>query len=508
MLYKAFRTKEGKIITAILGVIIIIACGIVVINNIKIDRQAKQAVMAENYLKAGNYEQAVEAYQQAMSIANSDKELLMIGLSDAYVGMQDFDKALEILRSYYQKTSAVKIKDKIEEVTSAKTDYEFLQSISRGDRYFANKEYDKAITEYEKAKLIKSKDPASYEKIAQAYIAKGDYTLAKKKVLEGQEILKNQELDETMALVDSFVYKAQYDEIIEQAEEYVYQENYENSIQKYNEAMALLPREAEAYLGLAKVYILQEEYDQAILILSNETLLIENKEIKELFDQATHLKEVEDQRNSILSELIGAMKNLDMNKVKAVLGLAFFKENIVGDIPIFYGSSEGDISRGYGLIIIDKNNIYYGDIKNGIKNGLGTYFTLVNEAEGNYLYYNGEWNNDLPSGVGKTVEAVVLLDELGEKIEEQTVTEGIFYNGYENDTMKKRFYRNGEETGSVLYSAQEGVPQSITEETTQEGEEGSYPIGKLIIKGEQTEQYYFAEPNTVWGFAPYIKRVK
>ena len=50
------------------------------------------------------------------------------------------------------KTNAVK--EKIEEISAKKADHSFYQLISFGDTYFSNEEYNKAIDEYEKAKLI------------------------------------------------------------------------------------------------------------------------------------------------------------------------------------------------------------------------------------------------------------------------------------------------------------------------------------------------------------------
>ena len=187
MLYGGFRTKERKIIAVILGMVIIAAVWMIAGAHDKDERPTEQAVMAENYLNTGSYEEAVKAYEEALEQKGNDQEALCIGLSDAYVGLKDYDKALEVLHSYYDKLSTEKLKKKIEEVNSAKTDYEFFQSISRADVYFSNKEYDKAISEYEKAKLIKSKDIQSYQRIAQAYIKQEEYDKARNEVIEGYE---------------------------------------------------------------------------------------------------------------------------------------------------------------------------------------------------------------------------------------------------------------------------------------------------------------------------------
>jgi len=506
MLRGVFRTKEGKIIAAILGLVVIIIGVFISTNHSGNEQFTEQAVMAENYLKAGSYEQAVDAYTKALSIKNSDLQLLSIGLAEAYVGMNDYDAALEVLRTCYQKTSGIKIKEKIEEVTSAKTDYEYLQSISRADVYFTNKEYDKAITEYEKAKLIKSKEVTSYKRIVEAYIEIEKYDLAREEVLEGQALTQSEDLAELIAKVDSCLLKNQYETTVEQAAEYIYQENYEDGIAKYEEAILLLPEEAMAYKGLAETYLTQEKYNKAVLLLQDTVKHIKNDELENLLEAATSLKEAEDQKNNILSELYHGLQDRDVDKITEVLNMDVFKEKIAVETPIYYGLGEGDFLKDYGMIIYDSENVYFGDIKQGIKKGTGIYFMLKSVKQG-YYYYDGNWNNDIPNGVGKTVDVSAQVKEDDEEYTSKTVTEGLYYNATENDKMNKYFYLNGEETGRVGYSAKKGVPMPMTMQNNQpapstEGE--AYIIGLLYLGDQSTGEYYSVYPKTIWGVKPFM----
>ncbi|MDD3173726.1 MAG: hypothetical protein PHF63_08720 [Herbinix sp.] len=291
MLAGVFRTKERKVIIVSM-VIVIMMIGIFIMIDYSDNKRFKeQAVMAENYLEAGNYEQAVEAFQKAMSMKDSNQQLLTIGLSDAYVGMDEYDMALEVLRSCYEKTSGNKIKKKIEEVTSKKTEYEYLQAASRAEVYFSNKEYDKAIAEYEKAKLIKSKEVKSYKRIAQAYMEKGEYDLAQEEILEGQELTQDESLKELLIIVDNYLNKKQYELLINEASEYINQENYNDGIAKYEEAIAFLPKESTAYIGLAETYIIQKEYNKAYLFLQTTIKLVESKKLEDLLNKVSVLKE-------------------------------------------------------------------------------------------------------------------------------------------------------------------------------------------------------------------------
>ena len=52
----------------------------------------KQTVMAQELLESGNYNEAIEAYQKAMSMKYGDEELLSVGLAEAYAGFTNMIK--------------------------------------------------------------------------------------------------------------------------------------------------------------------------------------------------------------------------------------------------------------------------------------------------------------------------------------------------------------------------------------------------------------------------------
>ena len=74
--------------------------------------------MAKEYLDSGSFEEAQEAYREALSMDYGDKELMSIGLAEAYAGVHDYDKALEVLRSRYEIHKTTEVKEKIEEITA------------------------------------------------------------------------------------------------------------------------------------------------------------------------------------------------------------------------------------------------------------------------------------------------------------------------------------------------------------------------------------------------------
>jgi tetratricopeptide (TPR) repeat protein len=507
MLCGIFRTKERKVIAAILGTMIVI--GVIIISTASKSGQIdEQAVMAENYLNAGSYENAVEAFIRALSMKNSDQEALSIGLAQAYVGLEEFDEALEVLRACYQKKPTMKLEQEIEEVTSAKLDYEFLQSISRADVYFSNKEYDKAISVYEEAKLIKSKEGTSYARIAQAYIEQGKYDLAREEVLEGIEITRNEELEQLLVTIDTYLLKEDYELMVAQAKEYVYQENYEDGIAKYQEAIELLPTQSAAYKDLAQLYLERKEYSLAITLLTEAMKHTNDSELRELLSTARVYKEAEEEREKVFAELNKAIKDRDFDQIMAVMETEIYREIISAKAPVYYGASEGDISKGEGLIIYKADQLYYGDIINGMKQGSGIYFMLTEHTYGTgYYYYDGEWNNDIPNGSGKVV-SVSKAKKNGESYTETTVTVGIYYNALEDGTMKKYFYKDDEETGMIRYLAQNGVP--LSEGTTKRVPSptpttSAYSISEIYLHGKSTGEVYLADPGAVWGVEPFLR---
>ena len=507
ILHRGYQAKEGKTLRILLELILLLAVIMVLINSSEKKQYEEQVTVAEKYLQQGNYEQAVEIYLKAMSMKGSDLKLLTIELADAYIGLNDYDKALETLRTRYQKSSETEIKEKIEEVTSAKTEYEYLQSISRADVYFLNEEYDKAITEYEKAKDINNDEITSYQKIAEAYVKQGKYDLAREEVLEGQEITQSDLLEDTLAMVDYHLHEAQYEGILAGAKDFVYQENYEDGIAKYQEAIALLPKEAEAYNGIAEVYLTRKDYNQAAVFLRNAVKTVKSKLLEDLLEDADQLKEEEDEKKKLLLNLYQAFESSDYNAVIDIMNMELFTKTIVKDPPIYYNIGIQSQVNEEMMIIVDSENVYYGRIESGIKKGIGTYFTITRDASMNkYYYYEGEWSKGIPNGVGKTVEVETVLGDDAVSYISQTVTEGTFYNALENGTMYKQFYVNGAETEKVQYSAAQGIPIPMAEPYSRitSSLEEDYAIGEIEKDDINTGELYDVKPDTRWGVTAFM----
>ncbi len=269
MIKELFSRNKKRWIIA-LAVLVFLIAGLITYNTyVARKKYEEQAVMAQEYLEAGSYEEAIEAYRKAMSMKYGNKEALAIGLAESYAGIHDYDKALEVLRSRYEERKTTTVKEKIEEITARKADYNFYQLISYGDTFFSNGEYDKAIKEYEKAKLIKSKEEITYIKIADSYIAMEKYDLAKEEIQEGMALTESDKLEVKLGFVEGKLKEKKYEEILNQASEYIYQENYEEALNNYAEAIRLMPQVDTAYNQMAELYLTLNEYDTARAILRN-----------------------------------------------------------------------------------------------------------------------------------------------------------------------------------------------------------------------------------------------
>ena len=462
----------------------------------------EQTVMAGEYLEAGNYEDAIVAYNKALSMKYGDKEVLSIGLAEAYVGLNNYDKALEVLRNRYQVRGTITIKEKIEEITAKRTEYNFYQAMSYGDTYFSNGEYSNAIVEYEKAKIIKSKEAISYVKIAKCYISMEEYALAKDEILRGLAITESRELERLLTVVEDELKNVQYENLLSKASEYVHQENYDEAFSQFNEAIWLMPDKDTAYNQMAEVYISIDDYETAKYLLQNYLRSHKSEVSQEILEKSNKLIAQRVKKEKVLNELYTALGVVDVETITNIMKDSFFIDEIATKTPLYYSPS-GDIntSYGYGMLVQDAYNIYVGGFKESMRTGIGVMFTLLEGEDGQgCYYYQGEWSYGIPNGIGKTYIETHTIDNKGNKQKNTTKTSGVFANGLENSGMQKTFLVNDEEIGRVSYTAHEGIPKPLLDKNNRfipAKIPNHYVIGEIYLKGVSTGDYYSVESGTV-----------
>ena len=116
---RGFAAKKN-IIIIIIAAVLLIGGGITAIAVVN-SHSASSGVsddlqLAERYLSEQNYEQAVIEFQKVLEIEPMNVEAYL-GLADAYIGLGETDKAIEILQEGLEKTGDERIKDKLDALT-------------------------------------------------------------------------------------------------------------------------------------------------------------------------------------------------------------------------------------------------------------------------------------------------------------------------------------------------------------------------------------------------------
>ena len=281
----------------------------------------------------------------------------------------------------------------------------------------------------------------------------------------------------------------------------IYQENYEEAVKNLNEAIRLLPTRDTAYNQLAEIYISLKEYDAARSLLQNYLRSNVSKNSEELLDKANELIAQREETERILNELYTAVNLLDIKTITSIMNDSFFKDNIAAETPYYYSPSGNiNLMLGYGMLISDENTVYVGGFKNQMKEGIGILFRLKNQkGKPGWYYYQGEWSQNMPNGMGKTGEEITVKDSEGKKQKLTTKVSGTFSYGLENGAMQRIFYKDGEETGRVSYTAVDGIPSLYIDEDGQIPEHGTpdrYIIGEIYLNDEPTGEFYSVEAGT------------
>ncbi|MEZ3438082.1 MAG: leucine-rich repeat domain-containing protein [Oscillospiraceae bacterium] len=160
MVNKNFSFTKNIIIIIIASLLALGAGGTAVvlgISNIPANRVSRYMGAAERYLSEMNYEQAVIEFQRVLEIEPMNVDAYL-GLADAYVGLDDTKKALEILHEGFKRTEDERLRKCINEITipSSSNDIESDSSSSQtvsesavdsiGSVTILGEEYDIATT--------------------------------------------------------------------------------------------------------------------------------------------------------------------------------------------------------------------------------------------------------------------------------------------------------------------------------------------------------------------------
>lgn len=109
--FKKKMSNKGIIFGIIISVVIALAIGLGVYYSPN-NRISRQLDLGQKYLEMQNYEQAIYAFNEAITIDPMCVEAYL-GLADAHVGLDDLESALSVLKCGYELTQDERINAKI-----------------------------------------------------------------------------------------------------------------------------------------------------------------------------------------------------------------------------------------------------------------------------------------------------------------------------------------------------------------------------------------------------------
>lgn len=115
---RGFTSKKNLIFLILVAVLTFAIGGAVLVtgvSNTPENRLSRHMRAAERYLAEMDYERAVIEYQRALEIEPMNVDAIL-GLADAYIGLGDTDKVIEVLRDGLERTGDDRIRAKLEEL--------------------------------------------------------------------------------------------------------------------------------------------------------------------------------------------------------------------------------------------------------------------------------------------------------------------------------------------------------------------------------------------------------
>lgn len=161
------KKKSNSVLIGIVVTICTIACvataiavSIYVMNDIKRERLEEQLEEAEECYEKMDYEDAIEAYEDAIKIDPESKDAY-IGLAEVYVVMKEYEDAIEILEEGYDETESSAIRRKLQEIEELQEQYEARLAIQH-DYELADRIHSAVITSMMDPEVVTDEESNTY----------------------------------------------------------------------------------------------------------------------------------------------------------------------------------------------------------------------------------------------------------------------------------------------------------------------------------------------------------
>lgn len=215
-------------------------------------RITRSLELAEKYMLEKNYSSAQTEFKNVLAADDKCSEAY-IGIAEALAKINKIDDAIEILKQGFDKTGDEKIKQKINSLSVSG----YLEA---AEKYLSEKNYESAITEFEKVLAVDDKSLDAYTGTADAYVALGKTDKAIENLQKGFEKTKDDKLGAKLNTlkIDDFTQKGQ---------SCLEEKKYDDAIKNFQSVLELDKKNTASYAAIADAYIALNNVDKATEIL-------------------------------------------------------------------------------------------------------------------------------------------------------------------------------------------------------------------------------------------------
>ncbi len=232
--------KRRKIAVFIIVIAILAACGAVF--AVLYNRNPENVLARANrYLSEQNYEQAIGEYQRFIEI-DPNNAAAYSDLADAYVGVEQSNKAIETLKTGLDETNNEELSSKLVELLS-----------ESAHKQFDENNYEQAILEFERIVEIDRRNTLAYAGIADSYAALGNTDGVIKTLKTALEATSDESIKTKLV-----------DLLLESANTSLSDNNYEQATSVFEQVLEIDGKNINAYVGLADSYINHAGTDKAV----------------------------------------------------------------------------------------------------------------------------------------------------------------------------------------------------------------------------------------------------
>lgn len=481
-----------------IGIVLLLFCTLILVFiGVRVHKKQRFQNLFDHGVtdfEACDYANALIQFQKALQYDSTQKIEIVSYLADIYIALQDYESAAELLQDYYNKTNARELYIKFEDTLELLLDSQYEKSLERGNRYFNEQEYSKALHEYLDAYELHPDRNEIVELVVSAYIENRQIDEAKAFYASINGKFDADTLNHIKLEINQASLRERYELLITEAEDFFYNGNVKESVSVYDKAISLMPYEVEAYEKLVDMYVSLQEYETAMLAIRSYEVKYGYEKLKEVEEYIKDKKEAEEEISRLMAQLYTLITDGEVDLVVSIMRDADYSKWIQSGQAYYFNYNDQKISAQIplkrGLVVYSSGTIYCGAFENGKRSGEGRYFGLTEDSLGYFLYV-GEWLNDLPNG-GGTLNTVMDANYQGKQEEFNVIVQGNYVDGFENGDMRRDFYIEDHYYGSLEYRCENGmpVPVDLNIESYEWAYGFTYNIGKFItIKGTEGFDY-------------------